>query len=103
MKQKKQQRLRGTQLTPRESRVTPNRDRGQVKPHGHKRLFKFDELSATKVDLTRNQSDHTCRKRCFTGVVTFLFWSLGEVEICARNSGVQHVSRPEGCDLNSGH
>ena len=49
MKQKKQQRLRGTQLTPRESRVTPNRDRGQVKPHGHKRLFKFDELSAQRL------------------------------------------------------
>ena len=51
MKQKKQQRLRGTQFTPRprESCVTPNRDRGQVKPHGHKRLFKFDELSAQRL------------------------------------------------------
>ena len=49
MKQKKQQRLRGTQFTPRESRITPNRDRGQVKPHGHKRLFKFDELSAQRL------------------------------------------------------
>ena len=32
-----------------QSRVTPSRDRGQVKPHGHKRLFKFDELSAQRL------------------------------------------------------
>ena len=29
--------------------VTPNRDRGQVTPQGHKRLFKFDELSAQRL------------------------------------------------------
>ena len=31
----------------------------------------------------------------------FLFWFLGEVEICARNSRVEHVSRPEGYDLKA--
>ena len=37
------------------------------------------------------------------GVVPFLLMVSGEVKICARNSGVEHLSRPEGCDLNSGH
>ena len=31
----------------------------------------------------------------------FLFWFLGEVEIVHLNSGVEHVSRPEGCDLKA--
>ena len=33
-------------------------------------------------------------------MVPFLLMVSGEVKICARNSGVEHLSRPEGCDLN---
>ena len=34
-------------------------------------------------------------------MVLLLLMVFGEVEICALNSGVEHVSRPEGCDLNA--
>ena len=44
---KKLQQLRGTQFIPKESCVTPNRDRGQVKPHVHKQLFKFQRIKCT--------------------------------------------------------
>ena len=35
------------------------------------------------------------------GVVFLSFLVVGEVAICARNSGVDHLSRPEGCDLTA--
>ena len=34
------------------------------------------------------------------GMVTLPFWSLVRFN-CARNSGVEHVSCPEGCDMNT--
>ena len=35
------------------------------------------------------------------GLVLFFFMVVGEVAICARNSGVDDLSRPEGCDLTA--
>ena len=38
-------------------------------------------------------------RTCFPGVVTS-FWLLWWGWNCARNSGVEHVSCPEGCEMN---
>ena len=34
-------------------------------------------------------------------MVFLSFLVVGEVAICARNSGVDNLSRPEGCDLTA--
>ena len=44
---RKKQRLNGIQFFPKESCVTPSRERCQVKPCGHKQLFKFQRIGCT--------------------------------------------------------
>ena len=39
-------------------------------------------------------------RTCFRCGAFFFLWSLVRLN-CARNSGVEHVSRPEGCDLKA--
>ena len=52
VKQPEQLKLKGPSSTLDNRALFPQRDRGQVQPHGHKRLFKFHRIGGTKCSTS---------------------------------------------------
>ena len=48
--------MKGTQLYPKESCVTPSRERSQVKPHRRKQLLKFRRIKCTICSTSPNNN-----------------------------------------------
>ena len=70
----KQQQLRGDSVPSYWLCLTPSRDRGQVKPHGHKQLFKFQRIRCTTCSTS--PTNHQKKGRPYLESVDLPEWLL---------------------------